>query len=478
MVSFIGSIIVLILGYVIYGAFVEKVFDVDPNRKTPAIERPDGVDFVPMDWKNVFLIQLLNIAGLGPVFGAIAGALWGPVAFVWIVVGGIFAGATHDYLAGMLSLREGGANLPDMIGKYLGPKVKAILNIALPFLLLLVGAVFMMGPANLLTVITPDWMNYQFWLAVIFVYYFLATVLPIDKIIGRIYPLFGASLLIMVVGIGGGLILNGYTIPEITLANLHPKNLPIWPLMFVSIACGAISGFHATQSPMMARCVTNEKLGRRVFYGAMIAESIVALIWAAAAMTFFGDTAGLAQATADLGGPGGIVSKISLAMMGSVGGVLAILGVIALPITTGDTSFRAARLMIAEMLHIEQKSPINRYKVAIPLFIIGFALTQVNFDIIWRYFAWSNQTVSIFTLYAVSVYLAMNRKFHWLTTIPAVFMSAVSVTYILYAKEGFQLSIGVSSVIGIGVALAIFGVFLNYIRKFSAPVKATMSHSR
>lgn len=462
--TFVGCIVALVLGYLLYGALVEKIFGVNPERNTPAYTMGDGVDYVPMDWKRVFLIQFLNIAGLGPVYGAIQGALWGPAAFLWIVLGSILVGAAHDFISGMLSIRENGASMGDVIGKYLGNKVRWLLNAVLVVLLILVGVVFVMGPARLLEMITPAWMDYKFWVTVIFIYYLLATLLPIHALIGRVYPFFAACLLIMVVGIGGGMIIKGMPVPQLTLANLHPKGLPIWPLMFISIACGAISGFHFTQSPMMARCITSERYGRRVFYGAMVAEGLVALIWAAAALTFFGGTSGLAQALGALGGPGGVVKKIASDMMGTVGGVLAVLGVVVLPITTGDTAFRACRIMLGEILRIDCKPVANRLKITIPLFIIAIVLTQVNFDIIWRYFAWCNQTVAIFTLYACSIYLAKNGRFHWITTVPAVFMSTVSFTYILNQPIGFNLPMTVAAPVGFTAAVAVFAYFMYHLR--------------
>lgn len=456
MITFLTAIIVLILGYVIYGAFVEKVFGINESAKTPATESEDGVDYVPMDWKKIFLIQFLNIAGLGPIFGAISGALWGPAAFLWIVFGCIFAGAVHDYFSGMLSIRHKGASISEIVGIYLGGGVKQVMRAFSVVLLILVGTVFMSGPAGLLSNLTN--LSVQFWIGIIIVYYFLATILPVDKVIGKVYPLFGAALIIMAVGIGGGLIFKGYQIPELTLQNLHPGGLPMWPLLFVTIACGAISGFHATQSPMMARCVTNEKYGRRVFYGTMIAEGIIALVWAAAAMTFFGGTEALAAA----GAPAVVVNTISTELLGVVGGVLAMLGVIACPITSGDTAFRSARLTIADSLGIDQKPIIKRLTLAAPLFIIGFSLTLIDFTIIWRYFAWSNQTLAMMVLWTAAAYLYVNNKLHWIATIPATFMTAVSVTYILQAPEGFSLSTSISYPVGIAVALAAFVGFLVF----------------
>jgi len=477
MITFFISLVVLFLGYWLYARVVERIFGADPERETPAVRLRDGVDYVPLGWKRSFLIQLLNIAGLGPVFGAIQGALWGPVAFLWIVLGGIFAGAVHDYLSGMLSLRHGGTNVPTIVGYYLGPRIKQIFNIFTVILLILVGTVFMTGPAQLLAKLTPEHLDYKFWLGVILLYYFLATVLPIDKIIGRLYPIFGAILIIMAVGIIGGLMAKGYRLPELTLANLHPKGAPLWPLLFITIACGAISGFHATQSPIIARCLENERYGRRVFYGAMIAESVIALIWAAAAIAFFGGTKGLAQGLTSLGGPAGVVHTASISLLGAFGGTLAILGVVVLPITSGDTAFRAARLTIAEFLGLKQGPVLNRYKIAIPLFIVGFILSQIDFTIIWRYFAWSNQTLAMVVLWAGAVHLAKQRSFYWIATIPAVFMTAVSVTYILQAPEGLRLPTSISYPVGIASAILALVIFLWKISREVTPLLPTAQKS-
>ncbi|WP_373898120.1 carbon starvation protein A [Haloimpatiens sp. FM7315] len=460
MVSFFLSIIALIGGYFTYSVIVEKAFGADENIKTPAVRLEDGVDFVPMSSWKIFLIQFLNIAGLGPIFGAISGALWGPAAFLWIVLGSIFAGGVHDYFSGMLSVRNDGASIPEVVGKYLGSGFKNFMRIFSVVVLILVGVVFITGPAGLLAGLTPDVLNKAFWIYVIFAYYVIATIVPIDKLIGKIYPLFGVVLLVMAFGVSCGIIFKGYHIPEITLTNMHPSNLPIWPLMFITIACGAISGFHSTQSPLMARCITNEKQGRKIFYGAMIAEGIVALIWAAAAMTFFGGTAELAKAMSENGGAAYVVNIISNTLLGKVGGVLAILGVVACPVTSGDTAFRSARLTIADMLGYKQGAIKNRLVISIPLFLIGFVLTTINFDIIWRYFAWSNQTLAMVVLWTAAMYLALRKKAHWIATVPATFMTAVSITYILVAPEGFKLAHSIGYPIGIAVAFAALIVFL------------------
>ncbi len=475
MISFLASIALLVISYFVYGKFTEKMFGMDENRVTPAIRLEDGVDFVKLPPFKVFLIQFLNIAGLGPIFGAISGALWGPVAFLWIVFGCIFAGGVHDYFSGMLSLRHDGASIPEVVGKYLGNGFKQFMRGFSVILLVLVGTVFMTGPASLLASLTPANLDKTFWLYVILVYYILATILPIDKIIGKIYPIFGVCLLIMAVGVGGGILLGDFTIPEITLQNLHPSNLPIWPLMFVTIACGAISGFHATQSPMMARCIENEKQGRASFFGAMIAEGIVALIWAAAAMTFFNGTGGLATALAEQGGQAGIVHVISTSLLGKVGGVLAILGVIVCPVTSGDTAFRSARLTIADFMNIKQEKIRSRISLSLPLFIIAYALTFIDFNIIWRYFAWSNQTLATIVLWTGAMYMVYIKKSHWFVTIPATFMTAVSVTYILVAPEGFKLATSIAYPMGIISAIAALVIFLyasNKKKSLNTPEKS------
>lgn len=465
MVSFFLSIVALIVGYFVYSKIVEKAFGADEKIQTPAIRLEDGVDFVKMPAWKIFLIQFLNIAGTGPIFGAIAGALWGPVAFLWIVLGSIFAGGVHDYLSGMLSVRHDGASIPEVVGKYLGPGFKNFMRGFSVIVLILVGVVFITTPANLLAILTPEALDAKFWVYVIFAYYILATLLPIDKLIGKIYPIFGICLLVMAIGVSGGIIFGGYNIPEITLSNLHPKGLPIWPLMFISIACGAISGFHSTQSPMMARCITSEKQGRAIFYGSMIAEGIVALIWAAAAIAFFGSTGELnAQMTAN-GGQGWVVSTISNTLLGKFGGALAILGVIACPVTSGDTAFRSARLTIADFLGYKQGSMKNRLVITIPLFVIGFILTRIDFNILWRYFAWSNQTLAMIVLWASAMYLALRKQIHWIATLPAVFMTGVSITYILVAPEGFKLSSSIAYPAGIIAAIGALIVFLMAAKK-------------
>ncbi|RDU22790.1 carbon starvation CstA family protein [Anaerosacchariphilus polymeriproducens] len=462
MFSFVLSLMGLVLGYVFYSKFVEKVFGADDSMETPAIRLKDGVDFVPLPTWKIFLIQFLNIAGLGPIFGAIAGALWGPVSFLWIVLGTIFAGGVHDYFSGMLSLRNDGASIPEVVGKYLGKGLQNFMRIFSVIVLVLVGVVFIAGPAGLLQGITP--ISKSVWIYIIFAYYLIATLVPIDKLIGKVYPIFGFILFIMAFGVICGIIFGGYEIPEIQLVNMHPEGLPIWPLLFITIACGAISGFHSTQSPIMARCIKSEKQGRRIFYGAMVAEGIVALIWAAASMSFFGSINALGEAMSANGGAAYVVNIISNTLLGKIGGVLAILGVVACPITSGDTAFRSARLTIADALRLKQGPILNRFKISIPLFVIGFVLTRIDFSIIWRYFAWSNQTLAMIVLWTAAAFLAFNKRNHWIATIPAVFMSAVISVYIMVAPEGFQWSKMIAYPLGIGIAILFFILFMRYIK--------------
>lgn len=460
MVSFFVCLAILLGGYFVYGKIVEKNFGPD-ERETPAVTLADGSDYVVMPVWRVFLIQLLNIAGLGPIFGALAGALWGPVVFLWITLGTIFAGAVHDYLSGMMSMRHKGATIGELVGIYLGPVMKQIMRVFSVILLVLVGVSFSTGPAALLAMLTPASLNKTFWLVVILIYYFLATFVPIDKIIGKIYPIFGLSLIFMALGVAGGILFEGYTIPEITLANLHPKNTPIWPMMFVSVACGAISGFHATQSPIMARCMKSEKDGKKIFYGAMVAEGVIALIWAAAGVAFYGTTGGLQKAIVELGGQGPVVYDITSKLLGPVGAVIAMIGVIACPISSGDTAFRSARLVISDWFQVDQKDWKKRLGLTIPVLGVGAILTQMDVQMIWRYFSWSNQTLAMMALWAGAAYLYKNQKNAWMAAIPATFMSAVSVTYILMAPEGFKLSTSIAYPVGLVFALGCFGLFLK-----------------
>lgn len=460
MVSFFVCLAVLIIGYLVYGKVVERNFGPD-DRETPAITMQDGSDYVVMPTWRIFLVQLLNIAGLGPIYGALAGALWGPSVFIWITLGTIFAGGVHDYLSGMMSMRHKGTTIGELVGIYLGPIMKQIMRVFSVVLLVLVGVAFTTGPAALLAMLTPTVLNTTFWLVVILIYYFLATFLPIDKIIGKIYPIFGVCLILMAVGVAGGIILGGYSIPEISFSNLHPSNTPIWPMMFVSVACGAISGFHATQSPIMARCMKSEKSGRKIFYGAMVAEGVIALIWAAAGCAFYGSTGGLQTAMKELGGQGPVVYDITTKLLGPVGAIIAMIGVIACPISSGDTAFRSARLVISDWFKIDQKNWVKRLVLTLPVLGIGAILTQMDVQMIWRYFAWSNQTLAMMALWAGAVFLYKYKKNAWMAALPATFMSGVSLTYILMAAEGFRLSKTIAYPAGIIFAVLCLFVFVK-----------------
>lgn len=452
MFSFLISLAALILGYLLYGRFVEKTFGPDPSRPTPAVSMADGVDYVPMPSWKVYMIQFLNIAGTGPIFGAIMGAKFGPSCYLWIVFGCIFAGAVHDYMSGMLSIRNKGAGLPEIIRKYLGKGTAAVMLVFSILLMVMVGAVFVYSPAIILGGMTGGGM--MIWVAVIFVYYLLATLVPIDKIIGRFYPIFAFALIFMAVALAVCLLVKWPAIPEIWdgLGNMGEASgllsgQSIFPCLFITVACGAISGFHATQSPMMARCIKNEKLGRPIFYGAMITEGVIALIWAAVSSYFF-YAGGAAEVGSDLSAQAPtVVTAVSRSWLGVLGGILAVLGVVAAPITSGDTAFRSARLMIADTIHLKQDNYAKRLAIAVPLFAAGALVLWFNiadengFNIIWRYFGWSNQTLACFTLWAITSYLTTEKKGAWyfVTLLPAAFMTAVCVTYICVEKIGFNL---------------------------------------
>jgi len=464
----------LILGYLFYSRFIEKIRGIDPRRQTPAYKMNDGVDYVPMPWWRVYLIQFLNIAGLGPIFGAIAGAMWGPVAFLWIILGSVFGGAVHDYFSGMLSVRHNGLSITEIVGIYLGKGVKQFMRAFIVVLMVLVGAVFIIGPAGILAGLTPGFATMTFWVFIVFIYYVIATMLPIDKIIGRIYPVFGFALIFMAISLIIALLIKGYHIPELSLANLRnfhsdPDKFPVFPMMFITIACGAVSGFHSTQAPLMARCITNEKLGRRVFYGAMISEGIVAMIWATIGMSFYGGIRELNEImNSQQGNAAVLVNEISYSLLGRFGGILALLGVVAAPITSGDTAFRSARLIVADFLKYKQGPILNRLFISIPLFIIGYLLTQIDFSIIWRYFAWSNQTLAMVVLWTITVYLMQAKKLYWITLIPAVFMTAVTSTYLLFAPEGFSLAGEIAYPAGIIISMAALTLFFIYRRNYQS----------
>lgn len=454
MITFFGALLFLVLGYALYSKFIEKVFGVDDNTPTPAYTKRDNLDFMPMSWWKGNLIQLLNIAGLGPIYGAVAGALYGPVAFIWIVVGCIFAGGVHDYFSGMMSLRHGGAQFPTIVGKYLGKHMKLFINGISLVLMLLVAAAFTAGPAQLISQISP--LSFMAALALIFFYFILATILPINRIIGRIYPLLGGILLFMAVSVAVALVFSGKPMPNLTLANLHPGELPIWPLLMVTISCGAISGFHCTQSPIIACTMKKETDGRKIFYGAMVIEGIIALIWAAAGMTFFNGTTGL-QAALAAGGPSGVVNEISISLLGSLGGILAILGVIILPITTGDTALRSSRMIVTDILskftNMEGKWKI--LLVTIPLAIPTFYLSTIDYTFLWRYVGWTNQVVATVMLWTATVFLLRSYKFHWISGVPASFMTGVASTYIFYAPEGLNMDYQISMIIGSCITLVV-----------------------
>ena len=501
MISFFICLALLIGGYFTYGSLVDRTFGPD-DRETPAVKINDGVDYMVLPQWKLFMIQLLNIAGLGPIFGALSGALWGPVVFLWITFGTIFAGAVHDYFSGMLSERNEGASISEISGIYLGGTMKNVMRVFSVVLLIMVGTVFAVGPAGLIQLLfsnggsTGILTNKLFWLVLILVYYFIATFLSIDKIIGKIYPVFGICLIIMAVGVIVGIFTNpAYTIPEIWdhFGSMHPSGTPIWSFMFITVACGAISGFHSTQSPLMARCMKSEKQGHFVFYGAMVCEGVIALIWAAAGCSLYevtgGLNTGLAQALAM--GQSKAIYDVCSKTMGGVGIALAMVGVVVCPITSGDTAFRSARLTLADWFKIDQDSYANRLKLCIPVlgvgaFLgIGNALGFINYTVIWRYFSWTNQTLAMIVLWAASMYLFKEKKNYWITAVPATFMSAVSCTYFVLAPECLGKMINtyadgklvayntaVAYPIGIIFAIAMLALFIHATKKHTASQKA------
>lgn len=459
--------LLLVLGYVFYGRLAERVFGVDFGRATPAVLHADGVDFVAMPRWRIFLIQLLNIAGLGPVFGALSGALFGPAALLWIVFGCILGGAVHDFMAAMISAEHDGENLPEEVGRYLGGGMRHFLRVLCIVLCALVGVVFTTGPAAMLSglsAISP-WV----WCCVIFGYYFLATILPIHALIGRIYPFFGALFIFMAVSVVIMLFASGQTVlpdPDFS-GSVHPKGDPVWPMLFVTIACGAISGFHATQSPMMVRCLPSMRDGRPVFYGGMIAEGVIALIWATVGLSFHqSNGAPLTELT--LQNPALSVSEVCTSLLGRTGALIAVLGVVVLPITSGDTALRCARLMLADMFRLPQKAILNRLVLALPLFAVSIALTQIDFQVIWRYFGWFNQLIATITLWTAAAALARRSAWHWMATLPALFMTAMCTTYLLFAKECLALPLGVSTAAGCVLAALLLLLFLRTFRSAEA----------
>ena len=481
MISFLISLLALVVGYFIYGKVIEKVFGIDSSRKTPAITRADGVDFIPMPAWKVYMIQFLNIAGTGPIFGAIMGAKFGPAAYLWIILGCIFAGATHDFFSGMLSMRNNGADLPALIGKYLGKTPRNVMLVFCVVLLIMVGTVFVYSPAEILGHLSGGSL---LWIIVIFAYYVVATMLPIDKIIGKIYPIFSFSLLFMAVALIVMLLIKMPVLPELWdgLGNMAKEQDPsftdnIFPCLFITIACGAISGFHATQSPLMARCLKSEKMGRPIFYGSMITEGLVALVWATVAMWFFYDspTPGYEQLAAAKGfhtSAPMVVTTVCQDWLGMLGGVLAILGVVAAPITSGDTAFRSARLIVASALKLNQKPKMNRLYVCLPIFVVSIALlawqssNPDGFNVIWQYFGWSNQTLSVFTLWAITVYLVRKNKPYVITLLPALFMTGVCSTYLFISKQAFGLQEDLAYYLGILTVIIAMVWFVVWIRKY------------
>lgn len=462
MSSLLISLALLIGGYFIYGAIAERIFGTDPKHPTPATTMADGIDYIAMPTWKVFLIQFLNIAGMGPIFGAIMGIMFGPAALLWIVFGTIFAGAVHDFVGALMSMREGGVSLPEIVGRELGGGVKHVMRVFSLILLILVGTVFVISPAEILASLTPESLDKIFWVGIILIYYILATMLPIDKLIGNLYPVFGVLLLFMALGLLGMMLFGGVEIPVgfgDGLQSRHGSGLAVFPMVCVSIACGAISGFHATQSPLMARCLKNERYARPVFYGAMVTEGIVALVWVCATIAFTGGYDGLNSYMADGGSASTMVRDISLGWFGKVGGIIAIIGVIAAPISSGDTAFRSARLIIADLAGLSQRKFLKRLALTLPLFAIAIGLMMVDYNILWRYFAWSNQTLAMFTLWAATVWLARRGRSYVITLLPALFMTVVCTSYLLFAPEGFGLPQTISVAVGVVVALGLLVVF-------------------
>lgn len=466
---FILSVCLLVLGYLVYGRIVEKVFGASEIRKTPAIKYNDGIDYVPMPVWKIFLIQFLNIAGLGPVFGAVLGAVYGPACLLWIVFGSIFAGGVHDYLTGMFSLRYKGCTMDFLIEKVLNKRIKLLFSLFLIVILILVGAVFALNPAKMLADIFHS--EYIIFAVIIFAYYFIATLLPVDKIIGKCYPFFAILLVTMTMALLASLFgMSGDWYHNMGFQNMYPDKTPIFPLMFITIACGAISGFHSTQSPIMARCITNEKDGRKIFYGAMIFEGFIALAWATLGIAFYDNSQSLLTAVQKLG-QGGVVAEISRALLGPIGSKLTVLSVVILSITSGDTAFRSARLTIANLLKYNQTKMFNRLLLSLAVLVVGIAFIMVDITVLWMYFAWANQTLGMITLWAISVYLRRKNRFYPITLLPAIFMSMVCFTYILHVKIGFNLDLNYSKVIAASLTCLILSVFFGFKPKKAKIVK-------
>ena len=457
MITFLVCLVLLVVDYFAHGSYLERVCKIDSKRAVPSQSLYDGVDYVPMSRWRTFLIQLLNIAGIGPIFGAIMGACFGPVAFLWITLGGIFMGAMHDFLSGVMLVRNDGLSISEIVGRYMGRATLQFMRIFSIILLILVGVVFLRSPASILGEMIPA-VSYWWWIGIIIVYYFVATLLPIDKIIGKFYPLFGAALIFMAIGLAGVILFGDYSVPELSLSTLrnyqpNAEALPIVPTLFITIACGAISGFHATQSPLMARCIKSEGDCRSVFYGAMITESIIALIWAAIAMAFFYGPDKLAVALAEHGNSAAwVVNTISTSTLGIVGGILAVLGVVAAPITSGDTAFRSARLIVADSLHIEQRSIPKRLMICIPIFAIGLVLNFIDFDVVWRYFSWTNQALATVVLWTIVVYHRREGYNMWVALLPAIFMTYICSSFVFISDQFFGMENRTAAYILGGVA--------------------------
>lgn len=475
MISFFICLILLVGGYFVYGKLVDNTFGPD-DRETPAVRINDGVDYVVMPQWKLFLVQLLNIAGLGPIFGALQGALWGPIVFLWITFGTIFAGGVHDYFSGMMSERNDGASISEVCGIYLGGLMKNVMRVFSVVLLVMVGTVFAVGPSGLIVTLFQNsgvsgiLTSTEFWLWVVLAYYFIATFISIDKIIGKIYPLFGICLIIMAIGVGIGIFTHSaYTIPEIwsNFGSMHPDGKPIWAFMFITVACGAISGFHATQSPLMARCMKSERQGHFVFYGAMVCEGVIALIWAAAGCSIYEVTGGLntGLSAALANGQSAAIYDVCKSTMGGIGIALAMLGVIACPITSGDTAFRSARLTLADWFHIDQKNYSKRLMLCVPLLAAGAFIGHLDYSVVWRYFSWTNQTLAMIVLWTASMYLFKAKKNYWITAVPATFMSAVSMTYFFSAGECLNLSTTIAYPVGIILAAVFLGIFIFSTKK-------------
>ena len=474
MLSFFLCLALLIGGYFVYGKIVDNTFAPD-DRETPAVRINDGVDYVVMPQWKLFLVQLLNIAGLGPIFGAMQGALWGPIVFLWITFGTILAGGVHDYFSGMLSARNEGVSIAEVTGIYMGGIMKNVMRVFSVVLLVMVGTVFAVGPAGLITTLIGNsggagmLINVKMWTFIILAYYFVATFISIDKIIGKIYPVFGICLIVMAIGVGIGIFTHAeYQIPEIWshFYNMHPKSTPVWSFMFITVACGAISGFHSTQSPLMARCLKSERQGRFVFYGAMTAEGVIALIWAAAGCAIYEVSGGLSTGLSEALGAGqsAAIYDVCAKTMGGIGIALAMVGVIVCPITSGDTAFRSARLTLADWFGMDQQKRKNRLVLCVPLLAVGAFVSQLDYSIVWRYFSWTNQTLAMIVLWTASMYLFMEKKNYWITAVPATFMSAVSMTYFFAAPECLNLGTGIAYPVGIVCAVVFLGAFLFVIK--------------